>query len=395
MRILRARLLQIEQEQQHAEVSAARREQVKGGGRSEKIRTYNYKENRVTDHRIGFTLHSLDRVLDGELDEIVDALAADERGAPTRRRVTRRRPTTLARRRAPRSRARLAAAGIVPAEAEARFLVEEASGYDAAEWPTIADAAPARAPRARLRPLVERRVAGEPLQYVLGAWSFRGLDLMVDRRVLIPRPETEQVVEVALEEAERLGLRRSRRRRLVARRRRADGGGRRPRHRFGRDRARARGRAPRRRGVGDRRERRRARGRAAPTSPGARRPRVRIAAPARGSTRCPAELRGELELVVSNPPYVAEHEVAELPDEVAGYEPRGALVVGPDRDRGARGPARARAASGCAPGGALVCELAPHQADAMVERARALGYAEAFVRDDLAGRPRVLVARAG
>ena len=79
LRILRSRLLQIEQERQHAELSAARREQVKGGGRSEKIRTYNYKENRVTDHRIALTLHALDRVLGGELDDIVDALAADER----------------------------------------------------------------------------------------------------------------------------------------------------------------------------------------------------------------------------------------------------------------------------------------------------------------------------
>jgi peptide chain release factor 1 len=79
LRILRARLLQREQERQQAELSAARREQVRGGGRSEKIRTYNYKENRVTDHRIGLTLHSLDRVLDGELDTVVDALAADER----------------------------------------------------------------------------------------------------------------------------------------------------------------------------------------------------------------------------------------------------------------------------------------------------------------------------
>ena len=63
----------------NAEVSAARRGQVKGGGRSEKIRTYNYKDNRLTDHRIPITLHSLDRVLDGDLDEVVDALAADER----------------------------------------------------------------------------------------------------------------------------------------------------------------------------------------------------------------------------------------------------------------------------------------------------------------------------
>jgi len=79
MRILRSRLLQAEQDKQHAEVSAARREQVKGGGRSEKIRTYNFKENRVTDHRIGLTVHALDRVLAGDLDEIVDALATDER----------------------------------------------------------------------------------------------------------------------------------------------------------------------------------------------------------------------------------------------------------------------------------------------------------------------------
>jgi peptide chain release factor 1 len=79
MRILRARLMQLEQDRQHAELSAVRRDQVKGGGRSEKIRTYNFKENRVTDHRIGLTVHALDRVLAGDLDEIVDALAADER----------------------------------------------------------------------------------------------------------------------------------------------------------------------------------------------------------------------------------------------------------------------------------------------------------------------------
>jgi len=79
MRILRSRLLQAEQDRQRAATSAARRDQVKGGGRSEKIRTYNYKENRLTDHRIPITLHSLDRVLDGELDDVIDALAAEER----------------------------------------------------------------------------------------------------------------------------------------------------------------------------------------------------------------------------------------------------------------------------------------------------------------------------
>ena len=79
MQVLRARLLKAEQDRQAAELSKARRSQVGGGGRSEKIRTYNYKENRVTDHRIGLTLYKLDKVLMGELDEIVDGLLADER----------------------------------------------------------------------------------------------------------------------------------------------------------------------------------------------------------------------------------------------------------------------------------------------------------------------------
>jgi peptide chain release factor 1 len=80
MRILRSRLLEAERERQEAELSSARRSQVKGGGRSEKIRTYNYKDNRVTDHRIGLTLKSLDQVLEGQLDDLTDALAAWERG---------------------------------------------------------------------------------------------------------------------------------------------------------------------------------------------------------------------------------------------------------------------------------------------------------------------------
>ena len=81
LRILRSRLLQVERERQEAELASARRSQVKGGGRSEKIRTYNFKENRVTDHRIKVTVQALDQVLAGgeALDEIVDALAADER----------------------------------------------------------------------------------------------------------------------------------------------------------------------------------------------------------------------------------------------------------------------------------------------------------------------------
>ncbi|MGH9071793.1 MAG: peptide chain release factor 1 [Acidimicrobiales bacterium] len=84
MQVLRARLLRAEQDRQAGEASEQRRAQVGGGGRSEKVRTYNYKENRVTDHRIGLTLHKLDRVLMGELDEVSDALVADARARQLR-----------------------------------------------------------------------------------------------------------------------------------------------------------------------------------------------------------------------------------------------------------------------------------------------------------------------
>jgi peptide chain release factor 1 len=77
--VLRARLLKQEQDRQSAELSGQRKAQVGGGGRSEKIRTYNFKENRVTDHRIGYTAYNLDKVLGGELDDLVEALLQDER----------------------------------------------------------------------------------------------------------------------------------------------------------------------------------------------------------------------------------------------------------------------------------------------------------------------------
>jgi peptide chain release factor 1 len=77
-RVLRSRLLQLEQEKAAAELAGARKSQVGTGGRSEKIRTYNYKDNRVTDHRIGLTIKRLDSVLEGDLDDFVTALTAAE-----------------------------------------------------------------------------------------------------------------------------------------------------------------------------------------------------------------------------------------------------------------------------------------------------------------------------
>src|SRR5580700_7267504 len=80
MVVLRARLLKAEQDRQAAAMSAQRRGQVGAGNRTDKIRTYNFKENRVTDHRINLTLYKLDQVLAGDLTELTDALMADKRG---------------------------------------------------------------------------------------------------------------------------------------------------------------------------------------------------------------------------------------------------------------------------------------------------------------------------
>jgi release factor glutamine methyltransferase len=284
----------------------------------------------------------------------------------------------------------LADHGIGPADAEARFLVERASGYDASEWLDIADtAAPARGER-ELREMLRRRIAGEPLQYVLGGWEFRGLDLFVDRRVLIPRPETEWVVEVALEEAARLGLRRSRRRLALV-----ESGSSGVAADIGTgsgaiaialaaelpdievwatdvsDDALAVARA---------------------NVAGCAATRVRIADAGEWFDPLPVRLHGSLRLIVSNPPYVAEHEVADLPEEVAAYEPRHALVSGPTGTEAIERLLE-HARVWLAPGASFVCEIAPHQADAMSARARALGYGEVMVRDDLTGRARVLVAR--
>ena len=79
MRVLRARLYELERERQQAELSATRRSQIGGGERAEKIRTYNFAENRLTDHRIKLTVHRLDSILGGELEEFTEALQAEDR----------------------------------------------------------------------------------------------------------------------------------------------------------------------------------------------------------------------------------------------------------------------------------------------------------------------------
>ena len=79
MEVLKSRLLEAERERQQGEVAENRRLQVGTGDRSERIRTYNYPQGRVTDHRIGLTLYKIDDILNGDLDEIIDALIAADR----------------------------------------------------------------------------------------------------------------------------------------------------------------------------------------------------------------------------------------------------------------------------------------------------------------------------
>jgi release factor glutamine methyltransferase len=268
-------------------------------------------------------------------------------------------------------------------DVDARWLVEEVSGLDRSRWAETAT----EAGRARLAALVARRLAGEPLQYVLGRWSFRGLDLRVDRRVLIPRPETEVVAETAIAEA--------RGRHLPP-----------PRHTSGG----SLNVADLGTGSG-----------ALALTLAAEVPEAEVwatdvsaaalavaranlaAIPPSAASRVhfargmwyealPGGLRGGFRVIVSNPPYVTEAELAGLPPEVRDHEPLGALVAGPT-GRESLEHLVAGGLDWLEPGGALVLELAPAQAEPMRAAAIEFGYAAVTVHADLAGRDRVLVAR--
>ena len=179
MQVLRARLLEAAERERDAERSAERRSQVGGGGRGEKIRTYNFKENRLTDHRIGFTIYRLADVLAGDLDDVVAALAADERA----RQLADDDVTRIERR------ARRGGDGCVTWRGAAgrddrRGSASGRRRGGCARWPAVPTASTtcstSRPPQrmvAHLDAMLDRHAAGEPLAYVLGRWGFRHLDL--------------------------------------------------------------------------------------------------------------------------------------------------------------------------------------------------------------------------
>ncbi len=263
------------------------------------------------------------------------------------------------------------------AEVDARWIVADCLGASPSELSASLGLPATERGVARFDDMVRRRGQGEPLQYVLGAWGFRTLDLMVDRRVLIPRPETEAVVDMALAELDGLG---------------------------GRERAttvvdlgtgsgaialsiaveRVRTEVWATDSSGD------ALAVAAANIAGIGRSgaRVRIAQ-GEWFAALPSKLAGTVDLIVSNPPYVARS--VTLPAEVEKWEPGTALWSGPDGTDDLR-TIIAGAPEWLRSHGVLVCELSPEQAESMAQFA-AGSFAQVEVRDDLTGRPRALVAR--
>ena len=262
-------------------------------------------------------------------------------------------------------------------EHEARHLVERASGFEGAEYVLALDQPARERSIPFLRDMLRRRASGEPLQYVVGRWGFRELDLFVDRRVLIPRVETEQVVEHALVEARRLP------RPLVAVDLGTGSGA------IGLSLARELG-SEVEVWATDRSADALAVARANLTGLGSfAAQRVRLV---EGDwfAALPDTLRGHIGLVVSNPPYVAVGD--ELPTEVTDWEPEGALVAGPTGLEDIERIVSAAPAWLSRPG-VVVVEIAPHQSDAASQLARDAGFTDVDVLPDLTGRLRALVAR--
>ncbi|MGH9300529.1 MAG: peptide chain release factor N(5)-glutamine methyltransferase [Acidimicrobiales bacterium] len=262
-------------------------------------------------------------------------------------------------------------------ELDARRIVQWASRLSGSEWTSVLDDRVEGPSRESARAMLDRRLGGEPLQYILGRWGFRHLDLRVDKRALIPRPETEQVTEEALAELARLS-----------------------------------GRVVVDLGTGSGAiawsvltEAPSSQVWAVDISPDAlalagenlaeldltARQRAHVL---RGSwfEPLPAEIRGRVDVVVSNPPYVSQAEAATLSPEVAAWEPATALVPGPS---GLEAIAHviSQAPHWLARPGALVVEIAPSQAQPAADLARQAGFDFVEVRPDLAHRPRSLVSR--
>lgn len=264
--------------------------------------------------------------------------------------------------------------------ADARRIVTEVTGLMPGEWATGLDAPATERSVARFDQLLARRERGEPLQYVLGGWGFRTLDLMVDARVLIPRPETEVVAGLAIEAARRrraptvvdLGTGSGAIALSVAAELYADDG---DIEVWATD----------------------------VSSDALDVARANLAGIGRAATRvrCAAgswyealdgSLAGSVDVIVSNPPYVPERDREELPGEVVDWEPVEALISG-DSGLEALEHVVASAPGWLADDGVLVVEVDPRQAAAVAAMARDAGFSQAMIHPDLTHRMRAVVAQ--
>jgi release factor glutamine methyltransferase len=271
---------------------------------------------------------------------------------------------------------RLRDAGVDNGPQEARWMVERATGWTAAELVARLDAPATERAATHVHAMAGRRAAGEPLQYALARWGFRTLDLYVDRRVLIPRPETEVLAGMAVDECRRLDA-------TVA----VDlgtGSG-----------AIALALAVERPGLEvwgtDISPDALAVARANLSGLGRAATRVRLAE-GRWFEALPSELAGRIDVIVSNPPYVSDAEMRDLPADVREWEPHQALRSGPTGLEDI-GHIVAEAPAWLARPGALLVELAPHQVDAARALAHRAGWSSVTVWPDLAGRDRVVLLR--
>ena len=266
-------------------------------------------------------------------------------------------------------------------EVDARRIVEAASGASPAEFESVLGARATTLTAARFFSILERRCAGEPLQYVVGSWGFRTLDLMVDHRVLIPRPETEVVAGWAVDEVARL----------------SDGAG--------RDQQVAvvdLGTGSGAIALSVAVECPRARVFATDVSADALAvARANLAGLGRAAARVslhegdwyealPDALRGSVDVVVSNPPYIGTGE--ELPPVVAEWEPPVALWSGPAGHEAVE-HVIGGASQWLRPGGSLVMEVASHRAQETARMTVEAGFSGVRVEQDLAGLDRVVMGR--
>ena len=271
--------------------------------------------------------------------------------------------------------------GVDSPDVDARRIVEAAAGAAPAEFESVLDEPATQRAAAWFHSMLQRRGAGEPLQYVVGSWSFRTLDLMVDRRVLIPRPETEVVAGFAANEVASRSATPGGDREVIV----ADLG----------------------------------------TGSGAIALSVAVECPAarvyatdvsadalavasanlaglgRAAARVtlhegdwfealPGALQGSIDVVVSNPPYIGTGE--ELPAVVADWEPAVALWSGPT-GREAVEQVVGGASQWLRPDGALIMEVASHRARESAALVSGAGFGDVRLERDLAGLERVVMAR--